>query len=36
MIYIERKQIQGKLSYDRFWDIGKRTDEKKIEILLEN
>ena len=29
MRYIGWKQIQGKLSYDRFGDIGKRTDEKK-------
>ena len=32
MRYIGWKQIQGKLSYDRFGDIGKRTDEKNRNI----
>ena len=32
---IRWKKIQGKLSYDRFDDIGKIAEEK-IEILLEN
>ena len=32
MRYIGRKKIQGKLSYDRFDDIGKIADEKNRNI----